>query len=125
MSTQEKVSSCGRVWREFGLNRTLATLDLPKGSWYYHQKDKVDPGSKYAHLRPVLEEIAREHPEYGYRRTQAELNEAYGIHLNHKLVQRLHRPWGLPLLRSTGCRGPVASADPLPRRGLRTWCRPR
>lgn len=56
---------------------------------------------KYAHLRPDLEAIAREHPEYGYRRTTVELGEAYGHAINHKVVQRLHQLWDLPLLRST------------------------
>ena len=101
MTTEAKVKMVEEARQEYGLNRTLAAIGLPKSTWYYHQNDKVDPEQKYAHLRPVLEEIAREHPEYGYRRTQVELLEAYGIHHNHKLVQKLNRLWGLPLLRST------------------------
>lgn len=101
MTSEEKVSLVEEAWREYGLNRALAAIDLPKSTWYYHRNEKVDPEQKYAHLRPVLEEIARDHPEYGYRRTQVELLEAYGIHHNHKLVQKLNRLWGLPLLRST------------------------
>ncbi len=45
--------------------------------------------------------IARAHPEYGYRRTTAELRETHGYALNHKVVQRLHQLWALPLLRTT------------------------
>ena len=110
MSTQEKVTLCRQTWQDSGLKRTLAALDLPKASWYYHQRHKINPESKYAHVRPVLEEIAREHPEYGYRRTQVELGETYGIHLNHKLVQQLHRLWGLPLLRNTRVAKPSATS---------------
>jgi len=101
MSAAEKVARVQSTQAEHGLNRSLAALDLPKSTWYYYQKDKVDPEEKYVHLRPVLEEIACEHPEYGYRRTRVELLESYGIHHNHKLVQKLHQLWGLPLLRST------------------------
>ena len=49
----------------------------------------------------MLEEIARQHPEYGYRRTTTELQENYQEHVNHKVVQRLHQTWGLALLRTT------------------------
>jgi len=47
-----------------------------------------------------VEAIARAHPEYGYRRVPAELRAA-GPQLNHKVVQRLQRMWGLPWLRRT------------------------
>jgi len=50
-------------------------------------------------LRQPLESIARKHPEYGYRRTLTELRVTYGEFPNHKVVQRLHQQWGLPLIR--------------------------
>ncbi len=43
-------------------------------------------------------EIAREHPEYGYRRTTSELAER-GFVVNHKVVQRLHRHWHLSVIK--------------------------
>jgi hypothetical protein len=46
---------------------------------------------KYAHLHAPLEEIARQHPEYGYRRTTSELHESYQQPVNHKVVLRLHQ----------------------------------
>jgi transposase InsO family protein len=55
---------------------------------------------KYAHLREPLETIARKHPAYGYRRSTEELEEIRCHKTNHKVVQRLHQEWGLPLLRS-------------------------
>jgi len=36
----------------------------------------------------------------GYRRTTVELRENYGHKINHKVVQKLHQAWDLPLLRS-------------------------
>ena len=44
-------------------------------------------------------EIARDHPEYGYRRTAVELSER-GYPTNRKVVARLHNYWGLSLMRT-------------------------
>jgi len=43
-------------------------------------------------------EIARQHPEYGYRRTTSELVDR-GFAVNHKVVQRLHRYWYLSVIK--------------------------
>jgi putative transposase len=45
-----------------------------------------------------LLEIARTHPEYGYRRTNAELREQ-GIQVNRKVVARLHTAWELAVIK--------------------------
>jgi putative transposase len=45
-----------------------------------------------------LLEIAREHPEYGYRRTNAELRDR-GIQVNRKVVARLHTSWDLAVIK--------------------------
>jgi len=89
------------VWEEHGLAPALAAVDLPKSTWYYHRHRKVAYEEKYDSLREPLEEIARAHPEYGYRRTTAELRATYGYEINHKVVQQLHQLWDLPVLRST------------------------
>ena len=49
-------------------------------------------------MREPLMEIARLHPEYGYRRTTSELVDQ-GFAVNHKVVQRLHQHWHLSVLR--------------------------
>ena len=49
-------------------------------------------------MREPLLEIARLHPEYGYRRTTSELSER-GYHQNRKVIQRLHRCWDLSIVR--------------------------
>ena len=43
-------------------------------------------------------EIARHHPEYGYRRTKAELRDR-GIHVNRKVIERLHATWDLAVIK--------------------------
>jgi putative transposase len=100
LSPAEKVELVASVRDEYGLAPALAAVELPKATWYYHQNDKVSYEEKYAFLRPALEEIAREHPEYGYRRTGTELREGYSEVVNHKVIRRLHQQWHLALLRS-------------------------
>ena len=78
----------------------MAALELPRSTWYYHQKHRKAYTEKYAYLREPLEAITQEHPAYGYRRTTKELREVYRHEINHKVVQKLHQEWGLPLLRS-------------------------
>jgi transposase InsO family protein len=101
MMTEQKVALVETAWETYGLNRTLAATDLPKSTWHYHRTRKVGYEDKYARLWPELEEIARQHPEYGILRTTAELRDHYGCQVNHKVIQRLHQLWDLRLLRST------------------------
>jgi len=100
MSTSEKVELVASAWETYGLAPALAAVELPKSSWYYHRGHKVVYAEKYAHLRTTLEEIARKHPSYGIPRVTIELRENYDQKINHKVVQRLLKLWGLSLLRS-------------------------
>lgn len=101
MTTAEKVALVEDVHGTHGLNPVLSTLDLPKSTWYYHQNQKVSYQEKYAHVHPLLEDIAQKHPDYGYRRTTKELREEYDSVINHKVIERLHQLWELALLRRT------------------------
>ncbi len=101
MTTGRKVALVESVKDTYGLNLALATVELPKPTWYYHQKHKVDYEEKYAHLRSILEEIARNHPGYGVPRIMPELRDEYKIVVNHKVVERLLSTWDLSILRST------------------------
>ena len=73
-------------------------LRLSKDTWYYAQKRRKYE-DKYHFLKKPLFEIAWIHPEYGYRRTTAELR-ARGIHVNHKVIERLHSYWDLSVLKN-------------------------
>ncbi len=105
MSTVEKVELAQEARGEFGLRAALAELELPRStwySWYYHQRpERRSYEEKYAHLQDPLEQIARRHPGYGYRRAGPELREHLGHPVNHKVLRRLKRCWDLPLLRAT------------------------
>ena len=100
MTTFEKLV-LAREAEAFPLGLRLSVLDLPRSTWYYHSPARPTYADRHEGLRPLLEEIAREHPEYGYRRTAVELRDAHDRVVNRKVVQKLHRMWGLPLLRST------------------------
>jgi len=106
MTPEQKVSLVESVKDTYGLNRSLAAARLPKSTWYYHQNDKVDYEEKYRDLKPILEEIAREHPKYGLPRIMAELREVYDCGVNHKVVERLLRLWDLRIMRGTRRRKP-------------------
>lgn len=84
---------------EFGLNQTLRIIGLPRNTWYYHQKCKVDYDQKYWQVKQDLLEITREHASYGYKRITPELNENYGHHINKKVVLKLTRNHELQLIR--------------------------
>lgn len=90
MSTAQKVALIRTAARRGNLRSALTAVGLPRATWYYHQQ-RPDYAERYGHLRRPLETIARAHPEYGYRRATVELREGWGIGLNHKVVQRLHR----------------------------------
>ena len=101
MSAGEKVKRVAETKAEFGLNRSLMVIDLPKSTWYYRTKQQVAYEAKYAHLRPDLEYVARTWPEYGYRRTTTALRRERGHEVNQKVVRKLHQSWDLALIRQT------------------------
>ena len=101
MTSEQKVALVETVQGTYGLNLALATVGLAKSTWHYHQKHKVAYEKKYAYLWPILEEIARAHPDYGVRRIMPELRDEYHIDGNHKVVELLLGIWDLSILRST------------------------
>jgi putative transposase len=100
MTTEEKVDLVETTKDTYGLNQSLKVIGLPKSTWYYHQNEKVTYEEKHADVLADMEDIALEHPEYGWPRMQAELNEEYGHQINHKVVQRLLRTADLRLIRA-------------------------
>lgn len=100
MTTEEKVSLVETAKDTYGLNQSLKVIGLPKSTWYYHQNEKVMYEERYADVLADMEDIALEHPEYGWPRMQVELNEEYGYQINHKVVQRLLRTADLRLIRA-------------------------
>lgn len=85
-----------------------AVVGLARSTWAY-QRHRLPPYAvRYAGFRGPLEQVARTHPDYGYRRTTTELLEGVGVVVNTKVVRRLHQLWELPLLRRTRVPRPSA-----------------
>jgi transposase InsO family protein len=100
MSAEKKVELISSVKDEYGLAPALRALDLPRATWYYHEKQKIPYEQKYAHVRPILEEVLREHPSYGIPRITPELRERHGRRINHKVIQELLHLWDLSMIRN-------------------------
>jgi transposase InsO family protein len=95
-----------RVRDEFGLGPALSAVGLARSTWHY-QASRTPYGDKHEALRGPLFRITEEFPEYGYRRATTELSERVDRSVNHKVVQRLLKVWGLGHLR--GYRAPRPS----------------
>ncbi len=101
MSTERKVGLARQADAAFPLPSVLVALELPRSAWYYRRNLRGSYTKTHADLPAPLESIAREPPEYGYRRATPELRERSGRPINRKVVQRLHQAWDLPLIRGT------------------------
>ena len=78
MSAEKKVELILSVKDEYGVAPALRVLDLPRSTWHYHEKQKIPYEQKYAHIRPILEDVLRENPSYGIPRITPELSERHG-----------------------------------------------
>ena len=114
-----KVALIREVHGVVGLGVALRTLGLARSTWYYQPHRAPPYAARYASLQRPLEQIARAHPEYGYRRTTTELEELLGRVVNQKVVRRLHQLWDLPLLRRTQVPRPSAVRQVITRVGAR------
>ena len=83
---------------QFGLNACLRALGLSKGTWHYRQH-RVDPETRDRPLKQRIESIIEQHPAYGYRPMQADLNDQ-GERVNHKRLLRVLSTYELSLPRS-------------------------
>jgi putative transposase len=99
LSTEDKVKIVSEVKQEYGLNMALRVIGLPKSTWYYQRKNKQCYKEKYSHLKPTIEKIIEEYPEYGYPRIKVELKEEYGKVVNHKVLLKLLDIWDLKIIR--------------------------
>jgi len=106
LTTKQKVDLVEKTWPDHGLNITLKVAQLPKSTWYYHQNEKVDYEEKYNYLKPKLDEIIDEHNGYGIPRIKTELEESYGLVVNHKVLRRLLRIWEMKLSRAARSTNP-------------------
>lgn len=82
--------------REFKLTEILAALCFPKATYMYWQQrfDRVDPDLQ---IRIAIEDIRKDHPNYGYRRLLP-LLQSRGIVVNKKRLQRIMQKFNLQVI---------------------------
>ncbi|MFN3368874.1 MAG: transposase, partial [Thermus sp.] len=84
------------------LPRILSALDIPRPTWYYYQRQKVEADRRRQEADEkavaLMREVLGEHPQYGYRRLARELRRR-GVVINEKRIRRLLKEFHLALGR--------------------------
>lgn len=94
MYARELVAA-GRV----GVNQICRLFGISKKS-YYRSRDPVAVlNERYWGLKTKIVKVINDNPAYGYRRIKKALREGFGEVVNHKLLLKLLRLWGLSLKR--------------------------
>jgi putative transposase len=78
----------------------LSVLELPKTTGSYWENEKQTLEEKYASVKPLIDEVIDKYPEYGRPRITEELQQTYGLDINHKVVGKLLRTWDVALKRA-------------------------
>lgn len=86
------------VREEYGLNRSLSALAVPRSS-YFARGQRIPQPERDAEVLTAVRRIIGEHPAYGWRRLQAELFEVDELVVNHKRLKRILRTYDLGLPR--------------------------
>lgn len=78
-------------------------MNLAKSTYYANANTKEPEEKfldKYEYIKNTVRKIIENNPAYGYRRIITELQDRYGITLNHKPLKKLLAIWGLSLRRN-------------------------
>lgn len=84
---------------QLGVNSICALLGISKDSYYNSKNPQSSLTIKYQHLKPKITKIIEDNPAYGYPRIKTALARKYGEIVNHKLLLKLLKLWGLSLRR--------------------------
>ena len=76
-------------------------MGISKDSYYHNQSKQSTLKSRWQSLKPKIGKILEHNPHYGYPRIKKALKDNYGIIINHKLLLKLLKLWGLELKRKT------------------------
>ena len=69
-------------------------MDIKRSTFYYQLKDNQGKKQQEVFLKEKIQQIAYEHPYYGYRRITAQLHREK-VNINHKRVLRMMRQLGI------------------------------
>jgi hypothetical protein len=88
---------------DHSLNDCLEALGVSKGTWHYRMRSGSKRQERQVRdevLKPKVVQIIKDHPDYGYRRIQPDLEAEVEGAVNHKRLRRLLNQWDLALHRS-------------------------
>lgn len=82
-----------------GVNQICKLVGISKDTYYNSRDPQSTLKAKYQQLRPKVVKIIEANPAYGYPRIKKALEEEFGEVVNHKLLLKLLKLWGLALNR--------------------------
>lgn len=82
-----------------GVNRVCKLVGIAKDTYYNSKDPQSTLKIKYQHLRPKIVAVTDANPAYGYPRIKQALKDEFGEVVNHKLLLKLLKLWGLTLKR--------------------------
>ena len=103
MSVDERIELVDQHREAHGLNRCLEALGVSQGTWHDRMRGGSKPAERRARneaLKPVIIEIIRKNPAYGYRRIKPDLKDLADEVVNHKRLRRLLNDWELSFHRT-------------------------
>ena len=84
-----------------GVNRVCKLVGISKDTYYNSNDPQGTLKTKYQHLKPNIVKIIEANPAYRYPRIKKALEDEFGEVINHKLLLKLLKLWGLTLNRKT------------------------
>jgi putative transposase len=82
-----------------GVNQICRLLGISKDSYYHSTDPMIKLNDKYKYLKSKIQKIIELNPAYGKMRIKQALYEKYGLAVNHKLLLKLLKLWGLSFHR--------------------------
>ncbi len=81
------------------MNQICRLLGISKKAYYYSIAPDETLEHRYGRLKSMIERIIKKNPAYGYRRIKKALFDDYDEVVNHKVLLKVLRAWGLQLKR--------------------------
>jgi putative transposase len=81
------------------VNQICCLLGMSKKAYYYSSDPDETLEHRYGRLKSMINRIIKKNPAYGYRRIKKALFDDYDEVINHKVLLKVLRAWGLQLKR--------------------------
>ncbi len=81
------------------MNQICRLLGMSKKTYYYSSDPDETIEHRHGRLKSMIECIIKKNPAYGYRRIKKALFDDYDEVVNHKVLVKVLRAWGLQLKR--------------------------